>query len=178
MTAHAYDVVERYRDLGGNLLFLSANNFFCRVRREGRAARAGAALARELGRPESALVGVQYVGSDQGQRQGPYVVTGAAALPWLFAGTGLARRLDASAATGSRSTRAAPASPPGRARRRPDRRPDGRRPLGRDDVLRDGAGARVFAAGALNFGASIDDPVVTRLVENVWARLASKPSEG
>jgi hypothetical protein len=35
------------------------------------------------------------------------------------------------------------------------------------------AGAKVFAAGTLNFAASIDEPAVTRLLENVWARLAS-----
>ena len=34
------------------------------------------------------------------------------------------------------------------------------------------AGGMVFAAGALNFAASIDDPRVSRLVENVWTRLA------
>src|SRR4029077_14699872 len=33
VTAHMYDVVERYRDLGGNLAFLSANNFFWSVSR-------------------------------------------------------------------------------------------------------------------------------------------------
>ena len=31
VTTHAYDIVERYRDLGGNLMFLSANSFFFRV---------------------------------------------------------------------------------------------------------------------------------------------------
>ena len=34
------------------------------------------------------------------------------------------------------------------------------------------AGARVFAAGALDFGGSIDLPAAGRLVENVWSRLA------
>jgi hypothetical protein len=33
------------------------------------------------------------------------------------------------------------------------------------------AGARVFAAGVLNFAASITDPSVSRLVDNVWSRL-------
>ena len=33
-TKHAYDVVQRYRDLGGNLMFLSANNFFWKVERK------------------------------------------------------------------------------------------------------------------------------------------------
>jgi hypothetical protein len=34
-----------------------------------------------------------------------------------------------------------------------------------------GAGARVFASGVLNFAASITDPAVSQLVENVWTRL-------
>jgi hypothetical protein len=33
------------------------------------------------------------------------------------------------------------------------------------------SGARVFAAGALNFGASLGSPEVDRLLANVWARL-------
>jgi hypothetical protein len=35
------------------------------------------------------------------------------------------------------------------------------------------ASAKVFAAGALNFAASIGDPAVARLVQNVWNRLSS-----
>ena len=35
VTTREYDVIERYRDLGGNLMFLSANNFFWRVVRHG-----------------------------------------------------------------------------------------------------------------------------------------------
>jgi hypothetical protein len=31
----------------------------------------------------------------------------------------------------------------------------------------------VFAAGVLNFAASIEDPAVSRLVENVWRRLTT-----
>jgi hypothetical protein len=34
------------------------------------------------------------------------------------------------------------------------------------------SGARVFAAGTVNFAASINDPAVSSLVGNVWARLA------
>jgi hypothetical protein len=33
------------------------------------------------------------------------------------------------------------------------------------------AGAKVFAAGVINFGASLQDPAVGRLLANVWARL-------
>ena len=34
------------------------------------------------------------------------------------------------------------------------------------------AGAKVFAAGTLNFAASLGDPQVAALVENVWTRLS------
>jgi hypothetical protein len=34
------------------------------------------------------------------------------------------------------------------------------------------AGAKVFAAGALNFAASLDEPQVARLVQNLWDRLS------
>ena len=33
------------------------------------------------------------------------------------------------------------------------------------------AGAKVFAAGAINFAASLGQPAVDRLLTNVWARL-------
>ena len=73
---HAYDVLERFRDLGGNLAFLSANNVFYRVERHGRwLVRTG--RWRDLGRPEAALVGVQLVGWNENRyRNAPYVVTG------------------------------------------------------------------------------------------------------
>ena len=33
------------------------------------------------------------------------------------------------------------------------------------------AGAKVFAAGAINFAASLGDPAVDRLLTNMWTRL-------
>jgi hypothetical protein len=169
VTTKVYDIVERYRDLGGNLLFLSANNFFWRARREGRRL-VKDRLWRELGRPEAALVGVQYVGSDNGQRQGSYVVA-ADAETWLLAGTGLGGgasfgrygiEIDARAAASPPETqvvaRIADLMGPGRSAEM--------------SYYETTAGARVFAAGVLNFAASIDAPEVSRLVDNVWARLA------
>src|SRR5207237_10024129 len=80
VTAHEYDVIERYRDLGGNLAFLAANNLYRRVDRvEEPLVRGG--LWRKLGRPESSVVGVQYDGSDHGQRQAGYTGTDAGAGP-------------------------------------------------------------------------------------------------
>jgi hypothetical protein len=89
VTTHAYDVLERFRNLGGNLAFLSANNVFYRVERRGRwLVRTG--RWRDLGRPEAALVGVEYLRWNENRyRNAPYVVTGTQRAPWLFAGTGL-----------------------------------------------------------------------------------------
>src|SRR5207248_1106112 len=46
-------------------------------------------LWRDLGRPEAALIGVQYRGNDGGQRKRPWIVRNVSSEPWLFAGTGL-----------------------------------------------------------------------------------------
>ena len=46
-------------------------------------------LWRDMGRPESAILGVQYRGNDDGRIQRPFVVRSAATAPWFWAGTGL-----------------------------------------------------------------------------------------
>lgn len=170
VTERAYDVVERYRDLGGSLMFLAANNFFWRVRRDrGRIVKER--LWRDLGRPESRLAGVQYVGSDQGQRQAPFVVTDTGAAAWLFEGTGLGNgssfgrygiEIDARTAASPRGTRVLA--------RIEDLMGPGR--SAEMTYYETAAGARVFAAGAINFVASMEDPRVERLVENAWRHLS------
>lgn len=171
VTAHVYDLVERYRDLGGNLLFLSANNFFRQVKRESETLEV-VGLWRELGRPEAALCGTQYRASDRGTRQAPFVVTGADTAPWLFEGTGLANGstfgkygIEVDSTTGS--------SPPGTQvlARIPDLLGPGR--TAEMTYYETPAGARVFSAGALNFGGQILLwPETVQLLENIWARLA------
>ena len=153
VTTHAYDVVERYRDLGGNLMFLSANNFFRRVDlRAGRLTLVD--LWRDLRRPEAALVGVQYRASDRGTHQHPFVVTEAGAASWAFAGTGLAAgstfglygiEIDATTST----------SPPGTTvlAEIPDALGPGL--TAQMSYYETPAGARVFAAGVLNFGGEL-----------------------
>ena len=42
---------------------------------------------RQLGRPEAALIGVQYAGSDSGEHRGPWIVRQAGSR--LFAGMGV-----------------------------------------------------------------------------------------
>ena len=170
VTRHAYDVVRRYRDLGGNLAFLAANNFFREVTRNGERIARGK-LWREQGRPEAGLVGVQYAGSNHGERQAPFVVSGSAADPWAFAGTGLVDGSEFGRYGIEIDSRTA-ASPPGT-----------RVLASIPDVLGPGrtaemtyyetpTGAKVFAAGALNFAASLSDPQVAAFVQNVWTRLS------
>ena len=69
VTDHEYDAITQYRDLGGNLMFLSANNFFWKIDaprpRDDRVAQ-----WRDLGRPEAALIGEQYFHNDNGERRG------------------------------------------------------------------------------------------------------------
>jgi N,N-dimethylformamidase beta subunit-like, C-terminal len=171
-TTHAYDVVTRYRDLGGNLIFLSANNFFWRVNRAG-ALLTKTSLWRNLGRPEAALVGVQYAGSNHGGGQKPYVVEGADALPWAFDGISVSNGSTFGASYGIEIDARAPSSPAGTVvlARVPDVVGPGR--SGEMTYYETQAGAKVFAAGSLNFAASLDRPDVSRLVDNVWRRLAA-----
>ncbi|HEY6068009.1 MAG TPA: N,N-dimethylformamidase beta subunit family domain-containing protein [Gaiellaceae bacterium] len=170
VTGHAYDVVERYRDLGGNLAFLAANNLYRRVDRVGeRLFLRG--LWRKLGRPEAGVVGVQYVGSDHGQRQAGYTVTGAASAPWAFVGSGL---VDGASfgRYGIEIDSRTSASPRGIQvlARIPDLLGPGR--SAEMTYYETAVGAKVFAAGTLNFAASLERPDVDRLLTNVLNRLS------
>jgi hypothetical protein len=177
VTRHEYDVVRRYRDLGGNLEFLSANNFFWRVDLHGgRLTRV--AKWRDLGLPEAALIGAQYRANDEGQRKGAYVVRGAALAPWLFEGTGL---VDGSRFTGFgyaagpfgiEIDATAAASPPGTEvlAEIPDLYGPGI--TAQMTYYETPAGAKVFAAGAFSLAGAATWQPVTRLLDNLWAALS------
>src|SRR5215475_6226337 len=169
VTGHVYDVVQRYRDLGGDVMFLSANNFFWKVSRSGHTLRR-VAMWRKLGRPEAALVGTQWSASTDGKRRAPYVVEGATSMPWAFSGTAL-RNGSSFGRYGIEVDARAPSSPPGT--RVLARVPNA---IGKHDAemtyYESGSGARVFAAGTVNFAASITNPIVSQLIQNVWTRLA------
>jgi hypothetical protein len=169
VTRHEYDVIRGFRDAGRNLVFLAANNLYREVTRRGQTLVRGA-LWRRLGQPESAVVGVQYIGSNHGLKQAGFVVTGADAAPWAFAGTNLANG-DTFGRYGIEIDGRAPASPPGTIvlARIPDLLGAGK--TAEMTYYETPSGAKVFAAGALNFAASLGDPQVARLVENVWTRL-------
>ena len=171
VTRHEYDIVTRYRDLGGNLAFLFADNFFRRVDvRGGRMHLIG--LWRDLGRPEAALIGDQYRANEEGGKRAPWIVRGAAEEPWLFAGTGLKNgstfgsggiEIDARASSSPSGTHVVAEIP---------------------DLYGHGftaemtyyetrAGARVFAAGAFGFTEATYDPPASTMLANLWQRLST-----
>ena len=87
VTTREYDVIEGYRDLGGNLVFLSANNFFWQVVRRG-----NVMTKTELGATSDGPrlpVGAQYRGNGNGTTPAVDRARRSPAATWLFAGTGL-----------------------------------------------------------------------------------------
>jgi hypothetical protein len=169
VTRREYDVVERYRDLGGNLMFLSANNFFWRVvRRGGLIERTE--LWRKLGRPEASLIGVQYRAN--ARLRAAWIVRDAPASAWVFAGTGL-RPGSRFGFGGIEIDETAAGSPPGAQvlAEIPDVFGPGF--TAQMSYYETRAGAKVFAAGAFFFVRTIEtDRQIARIVENVWTRLA------
>src|SRR5262249_31152408 len=172
VTTRLYDLVTGFRDAGGNLMFLSANNFFRRIDR-GRRDLLLVDEWRSLGRPEAALCGVQYLASDRGERHAPFTVTGAPDAPWVFKGTRLGQgdqfglygiEIDARAASSPSDVQVLA--------RIPDLFGAGR--SAEMTYYEHDSGARVFSAGALNFGGQmLLWSETTRIVQNVWKRLSN-----
>jgi hypothetical protein len=170
VTTREYDLVEGYRDRGGNLMFLSANNFFWRVTRHGNVI-TKTKQWRDLGRPEAALIGVQY--RVNGRRPHPrWIVGRAPASSWIFARTGL-RAGSAFGRGGVEIDQTSPASPRGTQvlAEIPDLFGPG---LGAQMTYYETAeGARVFAAGAFYLTRLVNtDPVLSRVLDNLWGGLA------
>ena len=173
MTAHAYDVVERFRDLGGRLVFLSANNFFWGVEKQGNVMRRTTQW-RAASRPEARLCGVQYRANDDGRRQGPFVVSDPDAAPWLFEGTGLAlgKTLgDEVGGFGIEIDMTTPDSPPGTRVLALIPNLFGLGLHAEMSYYETTAGARVFSAGVLDFPAVLLYPAGFRLMDNLWRHM-------
>jgi hypothetical protein len=169
VTSHVYDLIERYRDQGGNLAFLSANNFFYKVDVSGDTM-TGRTRWRDLGRPEAALVGAQYVDWNN-FRVRPYRVVDTRDARWLFAGTGLhygSRFGDYGIEVDQRSA----ASPPNTHVLAAIRN-FGIGKSAEMTIYRRGR-ATVFDAGVLNFAASAQWPQISPLVSNLWTHLSGE----
>jgi hypothetical protein len=173
MTAHTYDVVERFRDLGGRLIFLSADNFFWRVEKQGDVMRRIRPFRSE-GRPEASFIGAQYRANDDGRRQGAYTVVAAEAAPWLFDKTGLATGSTFGETVGGYGIEidaATADSPPGTVVLARVIDLFGPGLSGEMTYYETPAGARVFAAGTLDFGGSATFWPMTRMLENLWQHM-------
>jgi hypothetical protein len=171
VTTHEYDVVTQYRNLGGNLAFLAANNFFWKITIRNHVM-TRVAQWRDLGRPEAALIGVQYRANDRGGHRGAWIVTPeASATPWLFKGmsiepgSGISSggiEIDATAAASPKDVHVVAQIPnlygPGY--------------TAQMTYYETPAGAKVFAAGAFSLAGDIWDPEVGVLMANLWVRLS------
>jgi hypothetical protein len=169
VTRHEFDAVTRYRDLGGDLIFLSANNFYSKVTiRDGVMTRVG--WYRYLHQPESALVGVQFYHNDLGEHRGPWTIRPTDAGRRIFSGTGLVPG-DQLVSGGIEADEVTTASPPhlrvlaeivnlfG----------DGRN--AQMTYYETAQGAKVFAAGAFTLACSSWEPHVSRLIENLLLQM-------
>jgi hypothetical protein len=174
VTSHEYDDVARYRDLGGNLMFLSANNFFWKVEKQGQVLRKIGEW-RDAGRPEAGLIGIEYRANDNGQKQGVFTVQSATTAPWLWAGTGLTDgstfgqvvggygiEIDATTAD----------SPPGTTVLAQITDLFGPGISAQMSYYETVGGAKVFAAGTLDFGGSATFWPMKHMLDNVWAKLS------
>ena len=125
---------------------------------------------RDLGRPEAALLGVQYRGNDSGEHRGRWLLRKARAGRWIFAGSGL-KPGDAWCSGSIEIDQTSDASP--RARRCSPRSRTSSGPASPQMTYYETArGAKVFAAGAFTLAGAIGRPDVKNVVENLWTRLA------
>jgi N,N-dimethylformamidase beta subunit-like, C-terminal len=169
VTTREYDLVERYRNRGGNLMFLCSNSYYWRVARNGGVIEKTGRW-RNLGRPEASLLGAQYIAYQRTPRR-PWVARRTPAARWFLRGTGL-RPGSRFGRGGVEIDHVVKASP--RHLQVLAEIPNlfGRGRTAQMTYYETNAGARVFAAGAFHFTRAITtDFVVWQLLENVWARL-------
>jgi hypothetical protein len=146
-------------------MFLSANNFYREVVIRDGVMHRGLTW-RELGRPEAALVGVEYLINDKGEHRGPYIVRSMRGVAWLFAGTRL-RPGSRFGNAGIEIDKTASSSPPGTkvVAELPDLMGPG---LTGQMTYYQRGGAKVFAAGAFTFAGACLWPTNREIMENLW----------
>jgi hypothetical protein len=170
-TQNELDAITDFRNRGGNLAFLAANNLFWRVRISGNLM-TKLGEWRQYGRPEESVVGAHYVGSNHGAIQLPFTVTGATLAPWLFTGTGLTNG-SSFGRFGIEIDAAGPSSPPGTIvlAKIPNLLGPGK--TAEMTYYETPAGAKVFDAGAINFAAAATTAPVSTMLDNLWAHLSA-----
>lgn len=173
VTSHTFDLITSYRDGGGNLAFMAANNFFYRVVVHGDTM-IGRTRWRDLNRPEAALIGSQYVGWNESRYPNrPYRIVNTQAAPWLFAGTNL-HVGSLLGRYGIEIDEPNASSPPGTHVLATIEDEFGPGKSANMTIYQRGR-STVFDAGTINFGASAHWPAVSRLVSNLWTHLSGEP---
>jgi hypothetical protein len=167
VTPHAFAIVRRFRNLGGHLMFLSANNFYWRVVRRGRTL-VRTVRWRELHRPEAALVGVGYRANNGTRPQQPFIVRHP--LRWLFRDTRVDRgtRLGHFGIEIDSKERA---SPPGTIVIATIPNIFGRGFTANMTYYETRRGAKVFAFGAFSMGGVATQPPFNTMLENLWRKM-------
>lgn len=171
VTSHMFDVTEQYRNLGGHLAFLSANDFFREVVISGTSMTLIGRF-RDLGRPEAALMGAQYINWYRNLYPNqPYRIVHADRVPWLFAGTRLKDGSLLPGYYGIEIDGTTAASPPGTTviADIPDIFPGETADM---TYYTTPAGAEVFDAGTIDFGGEAANPYVARMLRNLWAHMS------
>jgi hypothetical protein len=170
---HAYDLIEGYYRAGGNLMFLTANNFFRRVTRSGTTI-TRTEKWRDLGRPEARWMGVQYLDWYQEKYVNrPYQVVGVHRAPWFYKHTGL-RNGDRFGVFGIEIDTRTPDSPPGTDLLATIPNIFGPGQSAEMVFHTTPAGAKVFSAGAMTLAGSALVPPMREMIANLWEEL-SKP---
>jgi hypothetical protein len=150
-------------------MFLAANNFFWKITlRDGVMTRV--AQWRDLGRPEAALIGVQYRANDRGGHRGGWIFRNAGAVQWLVAGTHTGSEGVGNGGIEIDSTAASSPANVEIVAEIPDLYGPGF--TAQMTYYENPAGAKVFAAGAFTLAGQIDDPAVGTLVRNLWTHLS------
>ncbi len=170
VTEREYGLVEGYRDLGGNLMFLSANNFFWQVVRRGNVI-FKTQQWRGLDRPEAALIGVQFRGMDTGGHRRRWILRRSRAGRWIFAGTGLhpgdkfvRGGIEIDGTTGDSPRNAQVVAEISNL--------FGPRTTAQMTYYQKPRGAKVFAAGAFTLAGSALRPDASIVLDNLWRRLS------
>jgi hypothetical protein len=171
VTPHAYDLIAGYRNLGGNLIFLSSTNLLWKINIHGNLI-SRVAQWRTLGGPEAQVVGVQYRANDEGQHRAPYQLTPYGRQSWQFAG------VDEEALAkwpffGIEYDMTTAESPPGTHVLAEVDPQLGNPKIQGQMTYYELEGAKVFAAGTLNLTSALIYAPFQRLLENLWERMAS-----
>jgi hypothetical protein len=166
VTEREYDAVTGFRDRGGNLMFLSANNFFYKITISDNVM-TRVEHWRDLGRPEAALIGTQYFGYDEdGHGGAPWKLSTSSAGRWVFAGTGLKTGSPFSSG-GIEADHTSAASPRGTQVLAEIPNVFGSGVSAQMTYYRAPSGAKVFASGAFSLACSVWQPPVRQVIANL-----------